>query len=66
MTTFRISPHLVTPHRASVEVYDNAGKLVACIYADDDATELRIVSKHLTDIERVPGQPPAAILKFPR
>lgn len=50
MSMFKIAPHTVQPGRAAVEVYDADGKFVASIYADENASEIKIISKYIRNV----------------
>lgn len=44
-----------TTSRRIVEVYDNAGAFVACIYPDEATNSIKIVSKHFLKCEFTDG-----------
>jgi hypothetical protein len=61
---FFVKPHDVLPDKEMVEVFDNGGAFVAAIYANDDATILRVVSKHLADVMFDNAKPPSALVSL--
>jgi hypothetical protein len=52
--------------RRMVEVYDDRGEFVACIYPVTGANGIHIISKHFADepIIESEGEPPGYIVRF--
>jgi hypothetical protein len=65
MVSLKMAFHSVTGRRL-VEVYDNAGQLVAGIYPDAETNGINIISKYLNGVVIDEKEPPAVTVKFKR
>ena len=55
-------PHTIVPGWWTIEVRDDGGALLACIYCHDNS--IRVVSKHIVEVDDRPSPPRTVTLKL--